>query len=493
MNDPEIMQSDDESLVAYLDGELSREERDQIENRLVADDFLRARLQSLQRSWDLLDWLPSPAVDEGSVETTLRLVVADLAQNSGSELPGVATALTSTTSHLRTRPDTVSRPTGRFWSRALIMIAVPLLVAGIVFSLVRWNQNRELRRQVADFPVALDMDVYRLSDNPGLIDDLIAAPRWRSVVGGLITPDVDDVVDPQSSLSIYSGPDGEARIPSSTELAARLHEVPAEQRMIALARWDRFNRLDEPSQASLRAAATRLRTSENAAERLDTLRRYVRMRDQLSDQLVDQIENGPPEDRSMAIDAAIGEMIASIGRVTRRNLSEDAIERIDFTVIQLVKSRLRDVAEDGEPTPAQEYFEAIEERFRRRDDPYFSYRWFALNTLARDSNWHSRDGRSQRSDAPQNKIPPLSHRELETIRSMLPSNDLDTLQQYVSDPWIQSMILRDWATEAVQRKIRGQAKPLSLAEQYQRMPPEQRERLDLATPEEARKILIDGM
>ncbi len=489
MNDPEIIETDDESLVAYLDGELSRKEREKIEYRLVADDSLRGRLQSLQRTWDLLDWLPTPTVDEHSVETTLQLVVADLTQNGGGGSASDTAALA------QKRPDAARKPVARFWSRTLLLMGVPLLVAAIIFSLVRWNQGRELRRQVADFPIALDMDAYRLSEKPGLIDDLIAAPRWRSVVGGSIAPSVDDVIDPRSPLSLYGGPDGEARIPSPTELAARLHEVPAEQRMIALARWDRFDRLDEPSKASLRASAASLRASDNAAERLDTLRRYVRMRDQLSDQLVAQIEDGPREERGTAIDAAIGEMITSIGRVTRRNLSEDAIERIDFTVIQLVKSRVRDGAGDADPSPAQELLQSIEKQVHRNEDrdPDRAYRWFALQTIVRDPNWRRRGGREDRDDAPQNRIPPLSHRELETIRSMLPTKDLETLQQYVSDPWIQSMILRDWATEAVQRKLRGQAKPLSLAEQYERMPLEQRERLDLASPEETRKILIDGM
>ncbi len=483
MNDTEMVDADDESLVAYLDGELSREDRDKIENRLVADDSLRKRLQSLQRSWDLLDWLPSPVVDERSVETTLQFVVTDLAQSSSS---GVSHDVTKALSGL----EEIRKPFGRFSNQTAILIAVPLVIAGVIFGLVRWNQNRELRRQVADFPVALDMDAYRLSENTDLVNDLMAAPRWSNVVGESITSAVDAVVDPQAPHSLYRSDDGVLRTPSPDELATQLHEVPAEQRMIALTRWDRFDRLDDSSKASLRSAASRLRASEDASRRLETLRRYVRMREQLSDQMVEQIENSSGQDRGRAIDDAIGEMITSIGRVTRRNLSEDAIERIDFTVIQLVKSRLsHEKPEEGEPSALQEIINGIPERFRH-DDPQWQYRAFALATVVRDPNRH---GRSPRDDSLQNEFPPLSHRELETIRSMLPTKDLDTLQQYVSDPWLQSMILRDWAREAVSRKIRGQAKPLSLAEQYERMAAEQRERLDLSPPEEARKILIDGL
>lgn len=488
MTDSNMIDSDDELLVAYLDGEVSRAERDTIENRLVADEALRVRLQSLQRSWDLLDWLPTPVVDEHSVETTMQFVVSDLAGNSGS-----SSAKRLVADHA-VRSNHNPTANGRWWSPSLLLIGVPVVIALIMYSLVRWNQNRELRLQTADFPVALDMDAYRLSENPDLIDDLMAAPRWRSVVGGSITPAVDSVVDPFSAQSLYAGPSGAAEVPSPAELASRLREVPAEQRMIALTRWDRFSRLDDTSKITLRQSAARLLASNDASERLDTLRRYVRMRDQISDQTVAQIENSAGHERAMAIDAAIGEMISSIGRITRRNLSEDAIERIDFTVIQLVKSRLRrDQVDGNEPSPAQKQLEWFEQIPRMGDDPHFAYRAFALNTFLRDPNRNFRDIRSSNDESPQVRIPPLSHREFETIRSMLPAKDLDTLQQYVSDPWMQSMILRDWATEAVKRKIRGEVKPLSLSAQYEDMSPEDRERLDLASPEDARKILIDGM
>ncbi|TWU19716.1 anti-sigma factor family protein [Allorhodopirellula heiligendammensis] len=489
MTDSNMIDSDDELLVAYLDGEVTREERDQIENRLVADDSLRVRLQNLQRSWDLLDWLPSPTVNERSVETTLQLVVADLTQ-SGSSTSGNDFA-TLPTAH----PGGQQKPATANWIRWLLWLGIPLIIAAIVFAAVRWNQARELRRQVADFPIALDMDAYRLSEKPGLVEDLMAAPRWNSVVGGSITQAVDNVIDPQSPQSLYGGLDDEKQTPSPTEFAARLREVPAEQRMIALARWDRFNRLDEPSKEQLRASAARLWSRENAHEQLDTLRRYVRMREQLSDQMVAQIETGTSEERFRAIDAAIGEMITSIGRITRRNLSEDAIERIDFTVIQFVKARLsEDQGKGGEPSPSQKLFDWCEKNSHRSDDPKLAYRMFALASVVRDPNWPGRDGRSSRDgESSYQKIPPLSHRELDTIRSMLPTKDLDTLQQYVSDPWMQSVILREWAHEAVHRKIRGEAKPLSLAEQYESMSPTRRERLDLASPEEARKMLIDGM
>ena len=43
---------DDEQLVAYLDGELTGNQREQLEQRLLDDDTLRMRLQQLQSGWD---------------------------------------------------------------------------------------------------------------------------------------------------------------------------------------------------------------------------------------------------------------------------------------------------------------------------------------------------------------------------------------------------------------------------------------------------------
>ena len=63
-----------EELVAYLDGELSADESRQIERRLAEEPDTRRAMQELDRTWNLLDELDAPAVDDGFTRTTMEMV-----------------------------------------------------------------------------------------------------------------------------------------------------------------------------------------------------------------------------------------------------------------------------------------------------------------------------------------------------------------------------------------------------------------------------------
>ena len=52
ISDNAPLDPDDELLVAYLDGELQRQEQSDLENRLLTNEKLRLRLQQLQTGWD---------------------------------------------------------------------------------------------------------------------------------------------------------------------------------------------------------------------------------------------------------------------------------------------------------------------------------------------------------------------------------------------------------------------------------------------------------
>ncbi len=69
--DPEIL---GEELTAYLDGELDAETSRRIEELLATDASVRARLQKMERSWDLLDELERPELDAAFARSTLEMV-----------------------------------------------------------------------------------------------------------------------------------------------------------------------------------------------------------------------------------------------------------------------------------------------------------------------------------------------------------------------------------------------------------------------------------
>ena len=64
--DDQNRKTDQETLVAYLDGELSETEIVEVEKRLTINNDLRQQLNGLERTWDMLDELcllytsPSP-------------------------------------------------------------------------------------------------------------------------------------------------------------------------------------------------------------------------------------------------------------------------------------------------------------------------------------------------------------------------------------------------------------------------------------------------
>ncbi|SMP78023.1 hypothetical protein SAMN06265222_12432 [Neorhodopirellula lusitana] len=493
--DDEILDGDDEALVAYLDGELERDQRGELEQRLVHDEALRVRLQSLQRGWDLLDLLPSPVTTEQSVQSTMELVVAD-----------VQKSLTNLSADFEHQGETgesfgkpISKPAAKpKWPRLLRMIVVPLLLATVAYLGVRGWYSYVANDEVRDFPVAIDMDAYALADKTKLIDDLVASPRWRSVVVNSVVPEIDELIRPVSTGSTddngraddeQADRDGDVAnansklgtpaLSTNQELASALEEIAPEQRLIALSRIERFEQLDDAAKASLRDRARELSQAPDAAQRLEVLRDYARWREQLSDEAIMAIESSEGEARQMAIDEAMTETITALGRVTGRSLSEDAIERIDFTIIQIVKNRIQD--ELAKPEDERSTF--VNERVLRmisqggRRGSSTMYRTIASGYLFRKAGGSGE---------------PLNSDELDMIEAMLPEKDANMLQGYVADPWVRSLILEDWAEEAVRRKMRGRTSTPSLPDRYESLPKAEREVMDLMSPEKARQWLIES-
>ncbi len=77
MNLPD-MESIDEQLTAYLDGELSSAEASALERSLVGDEKLRLRLAALRQAYELLDEIPETPHDQRFTKSTLELVIKDL-------------------------------------------------------------------------------------------------------------------------------------------------------------------------------------------------------------------------------------------------------------------------------------------------------------------------------------------------------------------------------------------------------------------------------
>ncbi len=77
MNLPDI-ETVDEQLTAYLDGELSPTDAATLEKSLVGDERLRLRLAELRKAYDLLDEIPETPYNQRFTKSTLELVIKDV-------------------------------------------------------------------------------------------------------------------------------------------------------------------------------------------------------------------------------------------------------------------------------------------------------------------------------------------------------------------------------------------------------------------------------
>ena len=219
LSDDRPVDPDDELLVAYLDGELDSRQRDEIEQRLMDDQRLRGRLQSLQASWEMLDDLPGTTTNDKLVESTLELVVADIVSKSSIQEAHVEKSR---------------------WP--LIMLSSLLLAAIAGFGIVRWSQSQTQRRELEDLALAENLDAYLYGQDLELMRDLWSDSQWSNMVK--VARDLGGLSD-QSKPLIADKP--------VDERAEAIEALSLEQRASLETKWDRFQRMDGTYRDAVRA------------------------------------------------------------------------------------------------------------------------------------------------------------------------------------------------------------------------------------------------
>jgi hypothetical protein len=73
---------DEALLTAYLDGELTPQDRQRLEQRLADDPELRQRLTVLEETWHYLDLLEQDGIDVEKIETTLKIAAISVSNIS---------------------------------------------------------------------------------------------------------------------------------------------------------------------------------------------------------------------------------------------------------------------------------------------------------------------------------------------------------------------------------------------------------------------------
>jgi anti-sigma factor RsiW len=134
----------DEEIVAYLDGELDMETAAKVERRLAEDPRYNARLNQLQRAWDMLDNLRRTEADDDFVNSTVAMVAVQAEE----------AAKTQELRAVRRRNFT--------W---LALTAIAVLSATTAFTMFQTWLSRDNRQLVRDLPVIEHVDEYRNIDN----------------------------------------------------------------------------------------------------------------------------------------------------------------------------------------------------------------------------------------------------------------------------------------------------------------------------------------
>ncbi len=127
-------------LVAYLDGELDAQSSRQIEELLAADPEIRRKLQTLERTWEMLEELETTPVDDQFTRTTLEMVAV------------------AAQSDVRKSIEEAPQRRRRWWLRG----GAVLLAAGLAgFLAVAWMFPDPNRQLLNNLPLLENLDEYR--------------------------------------------------------------------------------------------------------------------------------------------------------------------------------------------------------------------------------------------------------------------------------------------------------------------------------------------
>jgi hypothetical protein len=206
------------NLVAYIDGELNEAEARAIATKLTQSVTARRELESLEKTWELLDLLPRPQPTTEFTAKTLTLVKQLAARDD--------------------RLFSVAGRTAQHLTRVLVLALSSVLTLAIAYAATRWLWPDPTARLERELSLAEHLDEYidiGSFDFLKLLDD---SPEFKDEVSLLA-----------------SGDDNATGGPAA---AARLRTLPREERLVLAKNLNRFDLLSSSEQAALRTLDSQL-------------------------------------------------------------------------------------------------------------------------------------------------------------------------------------------------------------------------------------------
>lgn len=445
--DDQPIDPDDETLVAYLDGELNNQERSSVEQRLIDDQEFRSRLQKLQSSWDWLGTLPNEAPSEKLMQSTIELVVSDLVVNQ----PKQGTWL--------------SRNRGKVF---LLGLCLTCFGAGVAFAV--WKSNRSEYAQLSDLEIAEYLDAYSVDADFDLFRDLNASPSWNTMVSTY--REFNGASDVDQSLI--------ANVPVDLR-PEKIAQLGLRDREFLDARWNEFQKLDEQSASEIRKTAAAVAQQNDAEELRSAMRAYAIWRQTLPASRRDELEKSSGVKRRQAIESAVNYTLEELSKASGRIMSDETGERIYYQLNRLLDERI-----DGDPDLAQ----AVENTSMRFDPERARRMYMAMMVFATEERRQLWTRRSSPGPSP----PPLTDVELDAMIAILNAEaveDLNALSNWNPftgrNPMLALNVLQTWAEESVRRSNPSRPEETDFLDRYREHP--RREVIDMLPPDDFLKEL----
>ncbi|KAA1262193.1 hypothetical protein LF1_47550 [Rubripirellula obstinata] len=452
---------DDELLVAYLDGELQRGERSELENRLLVDEPLRGRLTELQSSWDMLDVLSVDGSGVSLVETTLELAIADIDSSASGDY--------NRTNDSLQRSKTKSR-----WNQRRM---APVLLLSVMAGLAAWSfaafeSRQQQQNELRDLAIAQDLDAFNYGSDLTLMRHLAANPDWI------------EMVETAAELSAETQPLQPLRQVALDQRQSAIEQMSVDQRELLGSRWDAFSRLSDADQESIRQLAATIETQSDRDTLLNTMRAYATWRSRLPSGLVDQIEGDDADASRQAVRDAIDESKSSMAETSGSQLDDETVDVIYFAIQEFAKKRIGKDQRRYQPPGG---FRGPLENPKTRE-------WFAIRQMFGYPDRRGPGNRNRSNGGNQNRRRDVSltSNEFATIESLLPTQSQETLGILTNgDPTLVTMTLQVWVEEVIRRKMPLRSDK-SLLQRYQDLSEKQREIVDLMPPEKMLQSISGG-
>jgi anti-sigma factor RsiW len=148
------------NLVAYLDGELTDGEAQVIATKLTKSPTARREVEALERTWEMLDYLPRPKASEDLTARTMTQI-HELAQKGG-------------------RLESAIQRTALKVLRAALGIVASAAILLVGFAITHWVWPNPTARLARDLPIAEHLDEYREVGTFEFLDELANSPEFNT-------------------------------------------------------------------------------------------------------------------------------------------------------------------------------------------------------------------------------------------------------------------------------------------------------------------------